>query len=74
VGDRSVHAAKRHAVDEEFDLLVEHLAPDVEIAVVERPVIAGRQRPEIHTHGLLSHPHRAAQLRRRCVRTTVREL
>jgi hypothetical protein len=52
VADRGLHPAKRHAIDEELDVLVEQLPPDVEVAIVERPVIAGGERPEICDHRL----------------------
>ena len=40
--------AERATVHHELDLLVEHLAPRVEVAVVETLVEAGDKRSEVH--------------------------
>ena len=56
VPDRSVHTAERHAIYQQLDVLVEQLTPDVEVALVERPAIAGDKRFEICAHELSLRP------------------
>jgi hypothetical protein len=46
VRERGFHAGEPHAVDDELDVLVEHLAPGFEVALIERAVVASGQRGE----------------------------
>jgi hypothetical protein len=40
VADGGVDARERHPVDNQFDVIVEHVPPDVEVPIVERLVVA----------------------------------
>ena len=61
VRDGRVDAAEHHPVDHQLDVLGEHLPPHVEIAVVERLVVAGEELAEPHVP-TISRPARPCYL------------